>query len=678
MREEEKRFAECLDVEYSYRLAKKLEQYKTNPYLGYRTAGSAAELLTGDMLAEEMERIGLRNVRKDQLRLDSWDFHHAILRYQDREGNVHECQMGAYQTNFHTDGWQTFSAVYVGKGTAREYEGLDVSGKLVIAQINQRDEWWISYPVYQAYVRGAAALIAVQEGGFGEIDDSALNAQDIGGPEYAPAFSLSRADAEPLKERFLQEGQVFVELSACSSVKKDSVSYNIVGEIPGREEDSMILLSAHYDSYFSGFQDDNTAVALMLGIGRALVKSGYRPRKTLVFCAMAAEEWGITDSKYDWSTGAWQQAAKIHPEWQGKVTADLNFELPAHAHGDADGVRTVYEYEDFMKAFVKEIDDVPAVYPEGIRVLCPVETMSDDFSMAISGIPSMVNDFTSGQFMETHYHSQFDNDDFYDADVFAFHHRMYGRLVMAFDRLAAAPLDLGRVFQAIRDCADLEFSASKNAPGELLWQKTGEAMELGKRIYRRVKEANRCYCALLDEGREEEALQLRNMWKGRERLLLEAFRKAQDCFVRLDWHDQVLFPHQAVRQNLCHLEKAIACLEEGSGERALECLYEIDNNCYAFEFDREVFDHFTDYVMNQEPDRLQWGAGRIMHHENLFALVSSLKKKAEEGCRDFSPELAALREVEASQNACYVDDISYMIHGTEKVMQILMKIEEDK
>ena len=103
MREEEKRFAECLDVEYSYRLAKKLEQYKTNPYLGYRTAGSAAELLTGDMLAEEMERIGLRNVRKDQLRLDSWDFHHAILRYQDREGNVHECQMGAYQTNFHTD-----------------------------------------------------------------------------------------------------------------------------------------------------------------------------------------------------------------------------------------------------------------------------------------------------------------------------------------------------------------------------------------------------------------------------------------------------------------------------------------------------------------------------------------------------------------------------------------------
>lgn len=26
----------------------------------------------------------------------------------------------------------------------------------------------------------------------------------------------------------------------------------------------MVLLSAHYDSYFSGFQDDNTAVAMEL------------------------------------------------------------------------------------------------------------------------------------------------------------------------------------------------------------------------------------------------------------------------------------------------------------------------------------------------------------------------------------------------------------------------------
>ena len=40
---------------------------------------------------------------------------------------------------------------------------------------------------------------------------------------------------------------------------------------------------------------------MMLGIARTFIDMGYKPRKTLVFCAMAAEEWGVVDSKYDWS-----------------------------------------------------------------------------------------------------------------------------------------------------------------------------------------------------------------------------------------------------------------------------------------------------------------------------------------------------------------------------------------
>lgn len=57
-------------------------------------------------------------------------------------------------------------------------------------------------------------------------------------------------------------------------------SYNIVGEIPGENSDRMILLSGHYDSYFSGFQDDNTAVSMMIEIGRMLIKSNYKPKNT--------------------------------------------------------------------------------------------------------------------------------------------------------------------------------------------------------------------------------------------------------------------------------------------------------------------------------------------------------------------------------------------------------------
>ena len=98
--------------------------------------------------------------------------------------------------------------------------------------------------------------------------------------------------------------------------------------------------------------------------------------------------------------------------------------------------------------------------------------------------------------------------------------------------------------------------------------------------------------------------------------LLYIFRKEQDYFVRLNWHDDVLFPHQGVGENLKVIYKALGCLKEDDPEGALEAVYEIDNNRYAFLFDREVFRYFTEYVLNQPADRLKWGYGRIIHHEN--------------------------------------------------------------
>ena len=51
----ENRINECishLDITYSYQLAKQMETHKTNPVLGFRTAGSYAEHKTGDFLYE--------------------------------------------------------------------------------------------------------------------------------------------------------------------------------------------------------------------------------------------------------------------------------------------------------------------------------------------------------------------------------------------------------------------------------------------------------------------------------------------------------------------------------------------------------------------------------------------------------------------------------------------------
>ena len=441
-----KNILDSADVNYSYKLAKELETIRSNPVLGYRSAGSEAEHEAGELIFDRMKEAGFSNVRKDRVDVDAWEFRRAVIRAC-ADGEERELQLGAYQTNYVTDGYESVQIVDAGKGTLEDYEelerlGISVEGKLVMAQINQREEWWINFPVYQAKLKGARGFIAVQAGGYGEVAENALNAQDIAGPSDAPAFSISRADAEFIKKCMAGERECTVLFDAYTKVVPGASTYNIVGEIPGENPDRMILLSGHYDSYFSGFQDDNTAVSMLIEIGRMLIKSSYKPHNTIVLCAMAAEEWGVINSKYDWSTGAYEEVFTVHPEWKGKVIADLNFELPAFAHGNKDYVRSTYEYRNFFRRILKEYPgDLHEAYPDGVGTKAPIQTWSDDFSVAISGIPSTVNEFAGGKFMESHYHSQYDSDEFYDERVYLFHHKLYAYILLRLDSTSVAPID---------------------------------------------------------------------------------------------------------------------------------------------------------------------------------------------------------------------------------------------
>ncbi len=671
-----------LDIDYSYRLAKRMEQFRTNPVLGYRPAGSRAEFETGEMLKQEMEAIGLSDVRKDAVKVDGWEFKKAVLSYSGEDGTHHEIQLGAYQTTFVTDGPKEFSLMYLGKGTASDYEGKDVTRKLVLVDINQRDEWWINYPVYQAHLKGAAALIAVQSGGYGEIDDEALNAQDIAGPENAPAFSISRKDADPLKELLERTAEMTVTLDADSRVTRDCTTYNIVGSIPGRHPDRMVLLSAHYDSYFSGFQDDNTAIALMFGIAKALLASGVTPNNTIVICAMAAEEWGVVDSNFDWSTGAYEQVFTAHPEWVGKVIADLNFELPALAHGTRARIRSCYEYTRFLEEYLSELPDLTQAYPEETRVTSPIETWSDDFSMAIAGIPSMVNDFTGGSFMETHYHSQFDNDAFYDEQVYRLHHELFALLIMALDETCVIPLcsapvmkraldgynassEILRSFVAMDLISPMTLASLAEKISDLE-KMLSDATDVAESRYESRRSLNSHYRALLSEGRQEEAECLYLEAREAEKEALRRFKYAQDELVRIDWYGNVHYPHEILLQNIRLIGGAMANLKEQNLSSALRKLYQVDNNAYAFMFDEEVYNHFTDYVLNQPQDRLKWGYRRLMPHENIYALVKDLLEKKEE-----EPDEISLSGEISHLTRIFQDQCRLLLQTTDQIQSLV-------
>ena len=696
----QKRIIENLDIDYSYQLAKRMEQFRTNPVLGYRPAGSKAEFETGEMLKAEMKAIGLSDVRKDAIQVDGWEFHKAVLSYTGDDGTKHEIQLGAYQTTFVTDGPKEFPLMYLGKGTAADYEGKDVTGKLVLVDINQRDEWWINYPVYQAHLKGAAALIAVQSGGYGEIDDEALNAQDIAGPENAPAFSISRKDADPLKSLLLAReaaagkrssqdapdtalsSEITVTLDADSKVTRNCTTYNIVGTIPGKHPDRMVLLSAHYDSYFSGFQDDNTAIALMFGIAKALLASGMKPNNTIVICAMAAEEWGVVDSNFDWSTGAYEQVFTAHPEWVGKVIADLNFELPALAHGTRARIRSCYEYTRFLEEYLAELPELTQAYPEETRVTSPIETWSDDFSMAISGIPSMVNDFTGGSFMETHYHSQFDNDAFYDEKVYRLHHELFALLIAALDETCVIPLCSAPVMKrAINGYASAKevlrpfVSMDLISPMTLasLVEKISALEDMLSHVealsndrYALRKSQNSRYRALLAEGKTEEAEALYLEVRESEAEALRRFKCAQDELVRIDWYGNVHYPHEILLQNIKLIGGAVANLKEQNISSALRKLYQVDNNAYAFMFDEEVYNHFTNYVLNQPKDRLKWGYKRLMPHENLYALVKDLLAK-----KDLPAEELQISHEIGHLTKIFQDQCRMLIQTTDQIQSLV-------
>lgn len=78
---------------------------------------------------------------------------------------------------------------------------------------------------------------------------------------------------------------------------------NVIGKITGSDQDSIIVLTAHYDHlgkmgdvYFPGASDNASGTAFLLNLAKKLKES--KPNYTFVFIAFAAEEAGLVGSRY--------------------------------------------------------------------------------------------------------------------------------------------------------------------------------------------------------------------------------------------------------------------------------------------------------------------------------------------------------------------------------------------
>ena len=122
------KFSKHVDLNYTLGLMEKLISFKSNPDLGYRTSGSAAEIAAGDFLHEEMKRIGLKNVHKDAVVVDTFEFKRADISYKMANGNIRKFLLSSFQARCLAEN-EKIKIVYVNKGRDIDYENIDVEGK---------------------------------------------------------------------------------------------------------------------------------------------------------------------------------------------------------------------------------------------------------------------------------------------------------------------------------------------------------------------------------------------------------------------------------------------------------------------------------------------------------------------------------------------------------------------
>ena len=607
-------FYDAVDLDYGYELSHELAySEELSDFLGWRSAGSDSEHKTADYLVEKMKDIGLQNVDKIGTACDKFQFNSSSLKIKDTDI---ELTPASYQVNG-TNGDLTAEIVDVGTGFEADYDEVgDVTGKIVLAQVDQSNESWISGYAMQAKEKGAAALVTWANSGYGEAGTDSINVQDVCLADLLPVTAISADEADQVKEA-IKAGHTECTLNVdAEMVDNGGTTYNVVGMIPGKNHDQRILIAGHYDKYWYGFQDDCAAIGLVMTIAKAMIDSKYEPENDILFICHGAEEWGVSNTAYDWTTGAWGMSD--HEGYGDGVLALLNCELPAFANENGMQIAAVPE---FFK-MVKNMFDRGLLITNGKAVFTkdPVETttMEDGISYREHGVPYFLNSFEGSDFMRMNYHTSYDNEDTYDADTFQTNIDWYGAYAMYIDQEPALELDLTAAAKQLKNKLNRDCATEAGADLEAYDAAIENMTAAGKALNKQIKDCNAAYEEAVAAGDEEAIAAAREQGVKLNKISLEAFQMIQDDFLKVtDFGSE--YGHAAVDSNVLYidgtlkgLENGILWSEEDDGTGACDNAYNLNTvveYTYCI-FSKGVGDATNDYYIKSyyaNKDQAQWG-----------------------------------------------------------------------
>lgn len=279
--------------------------------LGPKHPGSAADQTMGDRIIDRFRRAGLTTTI-EPFHMPVWQPGTVTMTIASGPGagTAYPAESFAYSGAGHVRA----EAVDVGGGGASEYDGKDVRGKIVVLN----GAYHRTVQVEEAIRHGAGAMVWISSSPSNLIQTGSVRwGQRPQSP--IPAVSLGADTGAALRTQ-LDAGTVVLDLDV-PGTRVDVVGRNIVGVRKGTTHpDRSIVVAGHYDSWYSGANDNCTAVGSLLHTVNAL--KDVAPQYTMVYIGWDAEETGLVGS-YEWIAR--------HQDEIGKVLLDINLEETATA-----------------------------------------------------------------------------------------------------------------------------------------------------------------------------------------------------------------------------------------------------------------------------------------------------------------------------------------------------------
>lgn len=636
----EKEFIGAINPQTGWDVAKELVKIGSSKD-GFRTGGTPEGKAAADLVFEKYKEVGL-NPEYDQFKLYGWRYLGSSFKLQ---GNSMEIPVvSSVGTKATPKGGITAPVVFVGGATKQDLEGVDLTGKIALIAVDLDTHPWQAQAAHAATLHGAIGVIYYCENSYGQYEGfEAFNVQDWSGPEIdIPVLNTPKKYGLELKKLVGGKAQTATLISDVT-IDENADGYNVIGKIEGTKyPNEFIMVNAHTDAYFQGFQDDSIAIGAMVSFAEAMKKSGYKPDRSILFLSCDAEEFGAMDMGTDWLIGSWNLMEGKGQQWVGKTIASLTLELMAYEDTKKFDIRasdTMYEY------IANVVNGFEYKAYEGLgNVKNQVSSMSDEFSMAINGIPTFRTS-TDPFVTENIYHSQFDNEETTSIEKYAEGLAHYGRILVRLDRLPVAPYDLKKT--ADKYMAEIDFDAiEKLGLSTDLRVQAQKYSDFANEMYGKNALILKTYDSTVAKGTDV------NSTKSLVATYNQKMRNTVGTIIMGTTHldeESVAYQIPFYLDLYQNLNAGILALEKGDGKAASDIFENLPGSYYA---DFEEYE--TWYATNRDnfncndPNRdIYWAEKIKVQYVDHYKMTRGLDEKVAKNQKNFDSEIKTAKEFSA-------------------------------